>query len=413
MEEAHSLYELNEFIRQALELNFEEPLWIHCEIAQIGESKGHRYITLVQKAEYGDQIMAQSKAVIWRGTYESLRLQHRDLIKDVLQEGAQVSLLVRIDFHERYGLKLLIEGIDPSYTMGQLALKKQQTIERLAKEDLLVKNSRVQLPTVIQRLAIISSETAAGYIDFIEQLRSNPYGYSYDMNLFPAAVQGVNLVGEFNIQLERIYRRKAEFDAIIIIRGGGGKMDLSGFDDYSLCAMAAKSPIPVITGIGHEVDETILDLVAHTSLKTPTAVAEFLINNNLQYESSVLDLSRSIQREANWIINGHWERLIHSSRDIQMAVKEKIRSKEYETETLLDRLKGSIKRILLTHNGQLLTFSKLAKAHDPSNVLRRGYSMTLMNGKAIIDSTDLQPEDIIETTFLKGKIKSKVVKQAT
>ena len=369
MENLLSLYELNQHIRQALELNFDERIWVQCEIAQIGQSRGHHYVTLVQKSPYGDQILAQSQAVIWKGNFEKLRLKHRDLLQDVLQEGAEVSLLIKVDFHERYGLKLLVEGIDPSYTLGQLALQKQQALEKLIQEKLLDKNKSVFLPTVVQHVAILSSETAAGYIDFVEQLRHNSYAYDFHMHLFPVAVQGQNLVPEFLIQLERIYKRKHDFDLIVVVRGGGGKMDLGGFDDYKLCQMVANAPLAVICGIGHDIDESLLDLVAHSSLKTPTAVADFIVEHNMHYEAEMLKLARAIRQEANWIINREWESLIHLSRDVHQLSLYKIRQADYFLERRMSEIFALLKGRFSEYRAHLNTFGETLSCARPEATL--------------------------------------------
>ena len=409
MESPLSLYELNEFIRQAIELNFEESIWLQCEIAQIGESRGHRYLTLIEKAQYHDEIIAQSQAVLWRGTFEKIRSKYRESLMEVLQDGAQVNIRVKIDFHERYGLKLIIEDLDVSYTLGQVALQRQQTIEKLAKNELLTKNEALSLENVIQRVAIISSETAAGYQDFINQVVHNPYGYQFNLHLFPAAVQGKNLVPEFLVQLERIYHRADDFDLIAIIRGGGGKMDLGYFDNYDLCEFLANSPLPVVTGIGHDIDETVADLVSHTSLKTPTAVAEFIINHNASFEGEIQHLIQLIQRHARWQVQSHRERLFHISRDINQAAKTMIQEEYYNLEGLQYNMNLISRNLLNKHHEALENFARLSKALDPENVLKRGYAIVYKDQKIVSHSKKIKKEDQLDIQLDDGIIKTKVI----
>ena len=227
MQSSYSLFELNEYIRRVFALNFQDAIWIRCEIAQINASRGHHYLNLIEKSAEGEHIIAQSSAVLWASKYRQLRRQHKKLLSELLQNGVAVLLQVKIDYDERYGLKLLIEDIDPSYTMGQMELKRQQILETLQQENLLGVNSQIPLPTAIQRVAIISSETAAGLQDYLNQIATNSYGYQLSNQLFPAAMQGANVEKEVLRQLKKIAFLKDNYDAVIIIRGGGSKLDLS------------------------------------------------------------------------------------------------------------------------------------------------------------------------------------------
>ncbi|MEM1124333.1 MAG: exodeoxyribonuclease VII large subunit, partial [Bacteroidota bacterium] len=316
--QSYSLFELNEFIRRVFALNFQEAIWIRCEIAQINSSRGHYYLNLIEKSAEKDAIIAQSSGIIWARKYRQLRRTHKKLLDSLLRNGTAVLLQVKVDFDERYGFKLLVEDVDPSYTMGQMELKRQAILESLTQQGLLGLNQRISLPTVIQRVAIISSQTAAGLQDYLNQIAINTYGYQIHNQLFPAAMQGENVEKEVLRQLKKIALLKENYDAVVIIRGGGSKLDLVAFDNLVLGQAIAKFPLPVLVGIGHEIDETILDKVAHLSLKTPTAVADFLINRLLHFESSILECKNYISNAANYVIQAELGQLSYLQKMIQL-----------------------------------------------------------------------------------------------
>jgi len=275
-----SLFELHQQIREELEVAFPESYWVVAEIAQItpDRRKGHCYLTLVDKGEDARNVVAQARATIWSARFAMLGRFFEDKTGQPLKAGLKILFQASVRFHELYGLSLDIHNIDPNYTIGDLARQRQETIKRLEAEGLLTANKEFELPEVPQRLAIISSATAAGYQDFIHQLQNNAYGYSFHTTLFPATVQGNDAPASVNKAMALIANYSERFDAIVMIRGGGSQTDLSCFDDYTIAAAIGNSPLPVLTGIGHERDESIADLVAHTRLKTPTAVATFLID---------------------------------------------------------------------------------------------------------------------------------------
>ncbi|RKZ09334.1 exodeoxyribonuclease VII large subunit, partial [bacterium] len=279
-----SLLELNAHIRQVVALNFEQLIWVSCEISQARQSRGHHYLELVEKAEHSDDIRAQSSAVIWARTFSRIRKKCGDLIDDILQDGVEVRVQVRVDFHERYGLKLVIEDIDPSFTMGNLETRRREILETLQKKGLVEKNGLLPLPVVPQRIAVLSSEHAAGYHDFMQHLRENPYEYHFDTHLFPVALQGSSVEKEVVTALQSVAKAAVHYDCVAIIRGGGSRLDLSGFDNLAIGEAIAHCPIPVFTGIGHEIDQSVADIVANYALKTPTAVADAIIEMTATFE---------------------------------------------------------------------------------------------------------------------------------
>ena len=262
-----SLFELNEYVRQVIALNFAEAIWVSAELAQVNVSKGHYWIDIIEKSELTGEIIAQSSAVLWQREYRRIKAKMPLQIEGILQQGRQVLLKVSVEFSERYGYKLIVQDIDPAFTLGKLELERQATINTLVKANLIQKNKQLPRPPVLQRIAVISSENAAGYHDFCAQIDNNPYGYAFDYQLFKAAMQGVQTEYEVLAQLARIQEKKDKFEAVIIIRGGGAKLDLAAFDSLEIAKAVANFPLPVFAGIGHEIDETVLDLVAHLSLK--------------------------------------------------------------------------------------------------------------------------------------------------
>ncbi|MBK8855130.1 MAG: exodeoxyribonuclease VII large subunit [Saprospiraceae bacterium] len=302
---SYTLFELNEYIKRVIALNFQEPVWIECEISQVKESRGNFYLDFVQKKEDSDEVVAQSSGYLWYKSALFLKKKLGDLFGALLKDGTAVKIKVYIEFHERYGLKLNIEDIDPSFTIGQLEMLRQKIIQRLKEEGKLNSNKLIPIPSVVQKIAVISSETAAGYIDFVQQIQHNIYGYQFTHTLFSAALQGSNTEKEVTAALMNIYERADEFDIIVIIRGGGSKLDLAGFDNYLIAHTISVSPLPVIAGIGHEIDLTVTDIVSYFSAKTPTAVAAWLIDHNAGFESKISDKASQILQSAQQIVRNH------------------------------------------------------------------------------------------------------------
>lgn len=401
---SYSLYELNEYIRQVLALNFSEALWVRSELAQVKYSRGHCYLTLVQKDEAGNGIVAQSQAVIWALKLRQLKKKLGFEFETVLQEGMEVLLQVKVDFHERFGLKLMVEDIDPAYTLGQLAMKRRETILKLKKEGLLEKNGLLPLPLVIQRIAILSSENAAGLKDFLNEISNNEFGYIFQFHLFPVAMQGAKVGKEIKQALKKI--NAGQFDILVIIRGGGSKLDLAAFDEYDLCENVAHSEMPVITGIGHEIDETVLDKVAHTSLKTPTAVAGFIVHHNMRFESEILNQVNEIKIIANQLIQEEKQILQEQFQTIKNFSNNKLEKEKMMVGYIEKELPVLIKNKLQKSTAELKLLQKSAQLLSPNVILKRGFTITSKDGKTIVDKNELNKGDVIETIFNNGKKKS-------
>lgn len=360
--ETLALSQLTAFVRRVFALNLPEAVWVAAELAQVNESRGHTWLTLVEKDSEADDVVAQLEAVVWAGVHKKLQKAHgARLLRGVLQEGMSVRLQVTASFHDRFGLKLLVEDIDPEHTIGSLERRRQATLENLHAAGLLDRNARLPLPALPQRLAVISADTAAGLADFQNQLVQNPYGYAFRTELYPAAMQGAQTGEEITTRLRQIARRRRDYDAIVLVRGGGGKTDLAAFNEEALCRALADAPLPILAGIGHEVDDTVADRVVHRSLKTPTAVAVYLIERLLQAERQLLQLGRAIGQTAE---NGlYHERTRLASMELHL---------HRSAAEALERA-----RTQLRHQGELLD------ALRPEATLARGYALVSQNGQLL------------------------------
>ena len=288
MKQKFTLFELNEQIKDTLCEAFPSTVWVVAEVSELKENRsGHCYLELVEKVE--NEIIARSRATIWSYTYRMLKPYFETTTGQFFSHGIKVLVQVTVEYHPAFGLSLNIKDIDPTYTVGDMALQRKEIIARLQNEGIFDMNRELQLPLVPQKIAVISSKTAAGYQDFVHQLNSNAHGFIFYTQIFEAWMQGTGAVKSIIGALERIYQYEDFFDAVAIIRGGGATADLSCFDNYELAFNLVQFPLPVITGIGHEKDDTIIDLVAHTRMKTPTAVAEFFINGVERFYDRLLD----------------------------------------------------------------------------------------------------------------------------
>ena len=404
----YSLFELNQYIRQVVALNFAEGIWVNAEIAQMSISKGHFYISLIEKEEDGEKIMAQSQAILWASTYRKLKRDLGRMLDQILNEGTEVRMKVGIEFHEQFGMKFNVQEIDTAFTIGKLVLKRMEIIQTLKRANLLDRNKELMLPAVLQNIAVISSETAAGLQDYRQQLNQNPYRYAYNNVLFAAAMQGQNAVPEILFQLEMIAKRKKEFDAVVIIRGGGAKIDLHAFDHETLAKSVARFPLPVLTGIGHDIDESILDMVAHLALKTPTAVADYLVEHNMYFESGILSLGQVFQS----MVQGRFQEDKDQLKEMSQFLKMKSASLLNHEEKLLGYMEQEIP---LLARGQLRSaerecahFETMVELLKPESVLGRGFSLTLKGDEIVKDASDLKDGDLLEHRLKKGSVKSEV-----
>ncbi|MEZ4962059.1 MAG: exodeoxyribonuclease VII large subunit [Saprospiraceae bacterium] len=402
----YSLYELNEYIRRVMALNFPEAYWIRCELSQVKLSKGHYFLDVVEKGD--DTVIAQSQAVLWNRDFKILQKKLGSDLMSLLQEGLEVQFLARVDFHERYGLKLIIEDFDTAYSLGKLEQKRQEAIRQLKQLDLLDKNKRNYLPPVVQRIAVLTSETAAGYQDFREHLAANTYGYRFDCQLFTTAVQGALAENEMLAQLGKISSKAAKFDAVVVIRGGGSKLDLSVFDSLELCKGVANLPIPVLTGIGHDVDESVLDLVAYQSLKTPTAVADFILHRNLLFENEMLNLGLAVQQFSQTILKEKEIQLQYLWRGIESQSMGNLRQHQLMLDYIAREIPHLTRNYLGRAQGQMEALEKICHLLSPEVALKRGFSITTRQGIPVVSIQQLSAGDEIETLLHDGAATSTI-----
>ena len=398
------LADLTNFIKRAMVLNLPDPVWVAAELSQANISRENCWLTLVQKDPGSDAIVAQLDGVVWRRDLARLRRKHGvKTIRGLFQTGMSVRLRVTTNFHERYGLRLTVEDIDPAHTIGLLEQRRQETLERLEKEGLLNKNNQLPLPIICQRLAVISSDTAAGLADFREQLASNGYGYEFSLRLFPAAMQGAQTGPEISARLRQIQRSTEPFDAIVIVRGGGGRTDLVAFDDEELARAVANCTLPVLSGIGHETDTAVLDTVAHTSLKTPTAAAVYLIERLVRAEGLVLRLGRGIEAGASHVLRNRAERLVRTTNTLERGIQTMLSNQRQQLDRIENELRLLPTAILDRAATQLAGHERLLAALRPEAALARGYALVSQKGQIIHDPANLSTGEV-DVRLAQGRV---------
>ena len=400
----YSLYELNEFLRRVVALNFSESVWVTAEIGQISLSRGHYYIRLLEKE--AEDIIAEMSAVVWAADFKRIQRVFGAATEGVLSDGMEVRLKGRLDFHERYGLKFIVEEIDPTYTIGQLEIQKRKLIAELQSEQLLGLNAALLPPSVWQRIAVISSETAAGWADFWNHIHENLYAYQFEIQLYNSAMQGQHVEKELLKQLTLIESEKHRFDAVVIIRGGGAKLDLAAFDNPSVCRAVARFPLPVLTGIGHEVDYTVLDMVAFTALKTPTAVADFLIERSLQFESSLVEMGSFLNQYVQNRLYTEGGYLAKMDNFLQFQTSFFLKNQAQKLDYCANELPKLVAQSLKFENNQLDNTLKIIHLMSVESILNRGFSITRKNGKVVSSINEVQKGDDIETQVSDGTILS-------
>lgn len=403
-----TLAELNRQIKTVLSDGITPNIWVVAEIAAIkmAGSGGHWYLDLVEKNQAN--ISAKSNGVIWAGTYNLLRQKFGSDLPNLLKAGNKILLRGSVDYHEVYGLKIIMTDIDPSITMGELELRRLATIQRLTAEEHIGRNGKLPMPSVLQRIAVISSATAAGYGDFMNHTSHNPYGYRLHTTLFPSLMQGDGVEQELIAQLEVIGAQRERFDAVVIIRGGGSKLDLEAFNNYQIAVAIANCPLPVLTGIGHQQDETVADMVAHTSLKTPTAVAEYILQTFMVFESAILTRFAKIEKLSGRFIQQHNYRLQTATTRLQSLSKQKLQQNSQHLQTQLLAISRAAKRYLQNHEMRLNHLEQATKLINIDALLKRGFTITRHHGKAVSSSAKLQKGDLLSTQFSDGEVDSRV-----
>lgn len=405
------MFELNRMVRESIELSMPDEYWVEAELSECRESRGHCYMELIQKDELSATPIAKASAKCWANKWLTIRPYFERTTGQQLHAGMKVLLKVYPQFHEAYGFSWIVSDIDPTYTLGDMARKRQEIIQKLKAEGVFDLQKELQLPMFCQRIAVISSQTAAGYGDFCNQLADNPYGFQFQTQLFPAIMQGEGVEQSIICALENIYDSQfsnlnSKFDAVVIIRGGGATSDMSGFDTLALAENVANFPIPIITGIGHDRDESILDMVSHTRVKTPTAAAAFLISH-LKEILDVIDnsqdlITRYAQQKLS-TLNSQLSTLSESIPRLFSLVKTR---QEAKIESLWIKIPMLLERKLTGDTHRLQLIEERLKALDPTLLLARGYSITMHNGRAVRDASQLPPGTEIETRLARGTVHS-------
>ena len=405
--EALPLSRLLRRARRALALNFPQPLWVRAEVAEVSERRGHRYLQLVEKGE-AERAEARIQALVWSRDYRAVLRQRGAAAAEVLAAGQEVVLRVEVDLHEVYGLKLVVLDWDPAFTLGRLELRRREIVDALRRRRLLRRNAALPLPPVVQRVAVLSSARAAGYADFVAQLAANPHGYRIQTHLYDVSVQGAGVASDVAAAFRRIAERPDAFDAVVVLRGGGSRLDLAGFDDAGVGEAIARSPLPVLVGIGHETDETLPDLVAHTSLKTPTALADFLLERAARFEADLLAVAREIARRSERRRARAAEQLAYLESDVRGAARRRLRRTRGDLDDAGERLGTATHLQLARRRTELDAHARHLSALDPMAVLARGFAIVTRDGTSVRRAGDLLSGDRILTHFADDAVESVV-----
>ncbi len=453
MAERLSLTELQLIIRDALYMALPDMYWVIAEISEIKENyAGHCYLELIEKHPEEKNARARVRAIIWNKRYLFLKSFFENVTGEQLKEGMKILVRIKIEYHELYGLSLIISDIDPSFTIGEMALKRQMIIKKLEDEGVFTMNKELIFPLIPQRVAIISSKSAAGYSDFMNHLTTNSYEYAFYTSLFETTMQGKETEQSVIKALDRIADHIDMFDVVTIIRGGGSQSDLSWFDSYNIAYHITQFPLPVITGIGHEKDLTVTDMVAFKSLKTPTAVADHLIECIAETEGQLETLATQISDVSYMIIEEYHKRLetfsmklIPTAKLMVSNQKEELSNRIIEmisygreliaraslipatqisllisraghrstvTSMMIENKRNELKNKSTGYVAKMLDrtdgMKNRLKILDPKGVLNRGYTITSLNGKIVKSIMDVKPDEIIDTLVKDGLIKSKV-----
>lgn len=453
-----TLLELNGMIRHVMEEHMGASYWVVGEISEMSEARsGHCYLELVEKKEESEQPLARSRANIWAGTYRMLKPYFQKSTGQAFEPGIKILVKVNVRYHEQYGLSLTVTDIEPAFTLGDMEMKRQQTIQKLKEEGIFDLNRQLSVDPLARRIAIISSPTAAGYGDFINQLENNGHGFRFSTVLFPAYMQGHHAVDSMIAAMEKVFVHAHLFHALVIIRGGGSRSELACFDSYELSSHICQFPLPVFSGIGHERDVSVADMVAHTRFKTPTATAQFLVDNlhesisaaeNLSFEifdlageilkherrsmaetaGSILSLSRrslqisdiqlknlrtQLHRGSVYRIGSlqNRQKQVHDTLKQQVTVL--LRSSEKELQQIYAGMKPQCSRIVAAAIEKTGMLQRITEAHQPEKILKRGFSYTRKKGKTVKSASDLIQGDEMETILNDGIIISKIEKIKT
>ena len=430
MKTAVTLKEFNCLVKDIVDNYMPGEYWVEAEIFNISvqRSSGHCYLELVQKDTATQKITAQAKANIWCNTYLKISGKFEQATGNRLAAGMKILFLAKASFHQVYGYALNILDIDPTYTLGDRERRRKEILDRLTAEGIIDLNKTLQIPVVPQRIAVISSSTAAGYGDFCNQLNSNVYGFKFTVGLFQSPMQGDATEKGVISALDSIHSQLQDWDVVVIIRGGGATSDLDCFDSYPIAENIANFPLPVIVGIGHERDVTILDYVANKRVKTPTAAAELIIQQMLEALMELNSLGERLTNCVTFMLEKEKTRLrliIQRLPSLYAVMKERqtakldnmmsrigngIRRDCTEKSHTLDnssiRLRNALSALIVQAKYKLKLIEEHIDNADPKRILSKGYSLTLQNGHAVTRADMLKDGDVITTHFADGNVKS-------
>lgn len=429
-----SLYELTTQVRRTLEDSFADAYWVRAETSdvRVNAASGHCYLEFVEKSPETNLLVAKARGSIWARTFRLLKPYFELETGQAFTSGLKVLVKVTVEFHELYGFSLNVLDIDPSYTLGDMMRRRQEIIRRLQDEGVFNLNRELVLPELTRRLAVITSPTAAGYEDFTNQLLNNPQGYPFYIKLFPALMQGEKTEESVIAALDRIYEHRDLFDAVIIIRGGGATSDLNSFDSYLLAANCAQFPLPILTGIGHERDDTIVDLVAHTRLKTPTAVAAFLLERmdrvagelSLLQQQLVQDAERILLAQRNFLqllstrfpervlnrIERSRSELHRLAAALPSAVSTLLARQDKGLVQMKGRIRSAVENRCSREKQQLQLAEQFIRMASPDYVLKRGYSLALKDGRIVKSPAGLALGDSLTVRWADGEAQTEIKK---
>lgn len=422
-----TLYELNELVRETIEISMPDEYWVEAELSDVND-RGHCYMELIQKSPSSKTPIAKARAVCWKARWQYVRSRFESVTGQPLHAGLKVLLKVKATFHEAFGFSYNISDIDPAFTLGDMARRRQEILRKLQEEGVLELQKELPIPLFAQRIAVISSETAAGYGDFCNQLHSNEYGFAFYPTLFPAVMQGEQVEESVISALNKINDRFENYDVVVIIRGGGATADMSGFDTLSLAENVANFPLPIITGIGHERDECVLDRVSNTRVKTPTAAAAFLIDHLARVYAHITESQDALLNFASRRMEQECMRLHHLSeripdlfrlfrmrqeshldllmRDFVSKIQGRLESQRWQMDAREAKINMLVGRLLESRRQQMRLLEEKLHLMDPQRMLKRGYSITLYKGCSVKDASSLKPGSEIETRLAKGVVKS-------
>lgn len=402
---AISLYELNNLVRGVIANTFSQSFWIRAEMSDVRVAQnGHCYLEFIEKDSKNRNIIAKARGSIWANVFRLLKAYFESETGQAFSSGLKVLVQVSVEFHELYGYSLNVHNIDPTYTLGDQARNRALILKQLEEEGVLTLNKELELPTITNRIAVISSPTAAGYEDFCNQLENNPDGFVFYTHLFPAIMQGERTEESIISALDRVYEHADKFDTVIIIRGGGATSELSSFDSYLLAANCAQFPLPVITGIGHERDDTVLDIVAHTRAKTPTAVAELLIKRIQSVAINMYELQEAIITSTNRKITEESVSLNTLATHFSYLTKDYTKDQLNKISVFTERLKSLTKKVIVDEKHRLTNQEQFLKLISPENILKKGYTLTIRDNKIVKNSAELKEGDTITNRFFDGDV---------